>query len=64
MTTTTMFREGKQQEWSDKGVDVEKFYDEAAVYGMIMMMVNNDAEQSAINVIDRAKSLIFNSKHN
>lgn len=64
MTTTTMFREEKQQEWSDKGVDVEKFYDEAAVYGMIMMMVNNDAEQSAINIIDRAKSLIFNSKHN
>lgn len=64
MTATTMFREGKQQEWSDKGVDVEKFYDEAAVYGMIMMMVNNDAEQSAINIIDRAKSLIFNSKHN
>jgi len=59
-----MFREGKQQEWSDKGVDVEKFYDEAAVYAMIMMMVNNDAEQSAINVIDRAKFLILNSKHN
>ncbi|MCR5862515.1 hypothetical protein LRS05_10295 [Flavobacterium sp. J372] len=64
MITTTMFREGKQQEWSDKGVDVEKFYDEAAVYAMIMMMVNNDAEQSAINVIDRAKFLILNSKHN
>lgn len=64
MTTTTMFREGKQQEWSDKGIDVEKFYDEAAVYGMIMMMVNNDAEQLAINVIDRAKFIILNSKHN
>jgi hypothetical protein len=61
MTTITMFKEGRQQDWSDKGVDIEKFYDEAAVYGMIMMMVNNDSEQTAIKVIDRAKSLISNS---
>lgn len=56
--TTIMFRETMQQEWSDKGVDVEKFYDEAAVYGMIMMIVNNDAGKPAIAAVDRAKAVI------
>lgn len=57
----TMYREMRQQEWSDRGVDLERFYDEAAVYGMIKMMLGTEAEKPALAIIDKAKSLVLNS---
>lgn len=59
MAALTMFGEDRQQEWMDKGVNTENFYDEAAIYGMIKMIYGNDAGKPAFDAIDRAKELVL-----
>ena len=61
MAMTTMYRKGRQQEWNDRGVDLERFYDEAAVYGMIKMMLSNDDAKPEIDAIDKAKAHVLRS---
>lgn len=58
MATLTMFGDDKRDIWKDAGIDLEKFYDEAAVYGMIKMILANDIAQPAMTIVDRAKALV------
>ncbi|MGV3459350.1 MAG: hypothetical protein ACO1N9_02730 [Flavobacterium sp.] len=55
MATITMFGEERQKKWMDVGVNLEKFYDEAAVYGMIKMILGDDAAKPQLETIDKAK---------